>query len=584
MPGPIDPWFRNPRRAVVFPFVASSLVLLSACQTQRIQLTAEQEKVRTQLGAIDPLRDPMAVETRIIDVHTHTFNARYLPLRNILLGKRDAFPPVSWLISDPCAKTLAQALSERTELAPAAGQPGRARTMKSKEHYASGVVCGILLGLLDKAATAGTWDKGMSHVKQMEKLDEVADQMTFQERLAVRTAGHMMGMDESLKAPDQKGALRGVVRFIWMLTQNDAEMARLFRAEYAEAPMRGHPLMVSHLMDLAPVYDQAPDGNELLDFATQQVKRAEAFQKRPDSGMVYFVAYNPYRDHWMNEKPGDALRVVRTAIEQQGAWGVKVYPPSGYRPAGNEIQGPVRALFSAWPGKEWDARYLGLGASRDAELDRRLEELLVWCIKTEVPVFVHAGTGEFEARKGYGLYHSNPHFWRRFLESHPEPDGSPCRLRLCLGHAGGEDFWFGGKNYASWGSEVYDLCREFPNVYCEITTQHALLDPDKQAYFAAHLMELFEAPDRLTGKNRYPFAKKLLYGTDWYLPDAGKRRDILMATEQVFLHEKLRPHYDDYFNGNTLRFLNAKARLRDSRHPLPPEVRTRLQEFLATAR
>jgi hypothetical protein len=54
-----------------------------------------------------------------------------------------------------------------------------------------------------------------------------------------------------------------------------------------------------------------------------------------------------------------------------------------------------------------------------------------------------------------------------------------------------------------------------------------------------------------------------------------------MATEQAFLHKKLRPHYGDYFHGNALRFLNTKARLTDSRHPLPPEVRARIQRWMA---
>jgi hypothetical protein len=63
---------------------------VAACSSHSIQLTAEQKVVQGQLSTIEPKRDPLVAKTPVIDIHTHTFNARYLPLRSILLGKRDA--------------------------------------------------------------------------------------------------------------------------------------------------------------------------------------------------------------------------------------------------------------------------------------------------------------------------------------------------------------------------------------------------------------------------------------------------------------------------------------------------------------
>jgi hypothetical protein len=436
---------------------------------------------------------------------------------------------------------------------------------------------------LDKATAAGAWDKGISPREQMRRLDQVADSMNLQERMAMRAAAHMMGMEGRFKMADQPSAYRGLVRFLWLLTQNDLELTRLFRLAYSDVPMHGAPLLVSHMIDLAPVYDQIADGSALLDFENQQLRRIENYQNRSESGMIYFVAYNPYRDHWPTNEPGDALRLVRSAVEQHGAWGVKVYPPSGYRPAGNRIKTRPTLVLSKFPGQQWDARYRGLGSDANDALNKRLEKLLLWCIETDIPVFVHCGTGEFEARKGYGLYHSDPHFWRQFLEQHPSPDGSPCRLRLCLGHAGGEDFWFGGTKYSDWGKEVYDLCREFPNVYCEITTHANLIDLNNEAYLVDRLDKCFEESaqrDAASGRFPYPFSKKLIYGTDWYLPDAADRRNILLATERAFLHPRLRDFYQDYFFNNALHYLNAEARLNDPRHPLPSGVRERIQYAL----
>lgn len=574
------------KTAVALGLTGCLLLASAGCQSNRPGASLTQ--LQAQLAGVDPRSDPLAARTPIVDIHTHTFNTRYLPLRGVLLGKRDAFPPITWLLSDHCSRTLAQAIVDRTEVPAAGGMPAIQAPMKGRRMHSTvgvGPVCKIFLGLLNKAAERGAWDDTLTDKAQMRHVEDVADRMNFQERLAVRAATHMMGMEEHLESPNQKAALTGAVRFLWLLTQSDAEMTKFYRLDYGGAPMRGSPLMVSHMMDLGPVYGQIADGDALLDFEKRQIPLMEAHQNQPDSGLIYFVAYNPYRDHWEGGQPGDALRVVRSAIENHHAWGVKVYPPSGYRPAGNDVSRRAGALFTRYPGRQWDARYRGLGRNRNAALDRRLEELLVWCIEKDVPVFVHSGTGEFEARKGYGIHNSNPRYWREFLEDHPEADGSPCRLRLCLGHAGGDDFWFGGSEHADWGREVYDLCREFPNVYCEITTHAELTDPAKQAYFVDHLARLFAEPvdGRVAGHKhpqRFPFSEKLLYGTDWYLPEAAERANVLRATQQAFLHEKLRPHFADYFNRNALRFLNARARLRDTSRPVPPAVRKRLGALL----
>lgn len=570
------------RAAAALVFVLA----LAGCQSRDLRLTPEQEQIRTELAEISASGNSLAENSPIIDIHTHTFNARYLPLRNILLGKRDAFPPVTWLLSDSCAATLAHALIERTELAAAAGQPGVLRRdlkTQTHEHRDQGILCGIVLGLLDKAAARGCWSKDKSPKEQLDQLDQVAKEMNMQERIAVMATAHMMGMQDHVDLKDKDNGLRGAVRFLWFLTQNDAEMTRLFVLQYKGAPMRDTPLMVSHMMDLGPVYNQGPSGTELLDFAREQVSRMEEYQKRPESNMIYFVAYNPYRDHWMGGKSGDARELVRSAIEDHGAWGVKVYPPSGYRPAGNKIKPRPTGIRATIPGQQWDARYGPLGESKDAALDKRLEDLLLWCIEKDIPVFVHAGTGEFEARKGYGLYHSDPSFWRQFLDNHPSADGSPCRLRLCLGHAGGDDFWFGGTNYLEWGKAVYDMCRRFPNVYCEITTRADLVDPNKQAFFVDRLAKSFDdsQPDAAGRPYPWSFSKKLIYGTDWYLPDASDRDKVLIATERAFLHKKLRGHYKDYFFGNALRYLNARSRLDDTQHPVPTTIGSRLEQALA---
>ena len=543
----------------------AEILVLAACQSPEPRLNASQQAIIVELFVIDPLRDPRTAATPVIDVHTHTFNARYLPLQGIVLGKRDAFPLVTGFVSDDCARLIAQAFIDRTELAAIPGQRGVARKLDTREIRAAGhpgPVCRVFLDLIDKAIARGAWDPGRPMIEKMAIIDKLAGEMNLLERLAVRAAANMMGMQDHIgpgkATADTLTGMQAAVRFLWTITQNDAHMAQLFRDMHAGPHMKGSLTMVSHMMDLGPVYAQSADGSAMLDFERQQVARMEYFQRQPGSGLLYFVAYNPYRDHLQKGGSSAALDLVRDAITRHGAKGVKVYPPSGYRPAGNDIASRPNPIGTRLPGRQWDARYGQFGATiaeKNKALDAELNTLLEWCIAKDVPVFAHSGYGEFEARKGYGERDSDPAFWGKFLESHSTP-GHPCKLRLCLGHAGGEDFWFGTGKHADWGRRAYELCTRYPNVYCEITTGDPMMDEKKQAFFVDRLATLFAESAESAA---HPFSKKLMYGTDWYLPDKGKPHAVLLAAQKIFLHSRLRDHYADYFSGNARRYLKLNA-------------------------
>jgi predicted TIM-barrel fold metal-dependent hydrolase len=572
---------------------AALALLLTACQSPAVRLSPEQQQVARELATIDPLADPAPKSTPIIDVHTHTFNARYLPLQGILLGKRDAVFPVTTLISDRCAKLIAKGLIESTALAPVPGQkavPSNPDPKALREEH-PGLICGILISIIEQGVQKGIWRADLPLTNRLQRLDEMTEQMTMMQRFAVRTAVRMMGMNDHIKAgTPTEGTISGTkaaARFLWTLTLSDAEIPTLFREMHASAgtqagtipvPMAGPITMVSHMMDLGPVYDQPPNGETLLDFPTIQVRRMEYFKAQPDSGLLYFVAYNPYRDYWPHNDPAGALEVVREAIERHGAAGVKVYPPSGYRAAGNQIRSRPCTPLTPYPGREWDARYKYLPGQKNQTLDAELTTLLEWCVSNDVPVLTHCGYGEFEARKGYGEYHSDPRFWKQFLESHSSP-GQPCKLRLCLGHAGGEDYWFGTGSHSAWGECVFGLCTNYPNVYCEISTSDAMVDPARQAYFVYMVGKKYSESAKAkaaarTGETKPPylFSRKLMYGTDWPLPDKGEPGAVLRATEQAFLFRNttgvpdlrdLRSFYADYFSGNARRFLRMDSRSED---------------------
>jgi hypothetical protein len=101
--------------------------------------------------------------------------------------------------------------------------------------------------------------------------------------------------------------------------------------------------------------------------------------------------------------------------------------------------------------------------------------------------------------------------------------------------------------------------------------------PDRQAWFADRLIEEFKNDPQVEGpETGYKFSRKLPYGTDWYLPDAAVRSEVLAKTEQVFLHPSLKEHYEGYFYGNVARYLNVAAKLP---HLNSSAVKARLRPF-----
>jgi predicted TIM-barrel fold metal-dependent hydrolase len=270
-------------------------------------------------------------------------------------------------------------------------------------------------------------------------------------------------------------------------------------------------------------------------------------------------------------------------VTQDQAYGVKVYPPAGYRPTENKIPHRPVCFFTDKPGMEWDYRYKSNGKRiSNAELNHRLLELLCWCAKNNIPVFAHSGYGEFQARSGYGQTMPNPRWWKDLLDGARQDHPELVQLRLCFAHAGGADSFFGGKDYKAWSETVVDLCRRYPNIYCEVGCLDQILDAKKQAAFAMAMVKWCHAPrDAVT--NRYDFSSKIMYGSDWYMPISSgvDRKQFLKAYQQVFLLPQLREFYQKFCYQNALEYLDAKNRIANSQFPIAEQTKSELQALLA---
>lgn len=563
-------------RAITWAWVTGLwVVLLAGCAgSSPGALTPRQEAILAELKQIDLASDVYRSErsTPIVDVHTHTFNARYLPIAGIGLGKRDARGATTMLVPDAIVEAFAAILVARTQME---GPPDAAEALGP-----------------DRFGPDARIDDAIRKIEQTEELPEG----TVRQDESIRALEKLLGSapdaspTESLRAPTTMtgtdlAALKRLQPFdepgfLKMLTLKDGPKESLYRNVHGMGPDR--PLFrVTHMMDLAPVYNQPPRPGTLLDFVTEQIPRMERFQKA-DGSSAYFVAYNPFRDHWplVDAKPGDALRIVQDAIRNRGAYGVKIYPPSGYRPIKNQI--PSREL-PRFAGEQWDARYThGKGERVTAsELDTRLKALLDWCVENDVPVFAHCNHGELEARKGYGVHHADPKWWEAYLASDPP---RTSKLRLCFAHAGGAAAWFGVGERADWGQRIMRLCRKHPNVYVEFGIHDEVVESENRARFVDIVGAELAQP---VPPGEYALGSKIMYGTDWYMPGRGNRAAYLAGFEQMFLHPRLRAHYRAFFLKNSLRYLNVESRLASTSPelpPPPPSVATKMGELVAAAR
>lgn len=485
----------------------------------------------------------------VIDIHSHTFNARYLPIRNIALARRyDALPfGLGYLFPDDVVVFLGKLIVQHAQLSKTNSTPQESEepqtmdtssvqtaTVAKRESLAAGLAAAPRVEVLDE-------DEGK--IKRPATIDQKK-----LDRAARRLLGdkHTAGVGVVQKKDDDIPE-KAVWRFIYFLTQNE----RSSRRKMTEEEFSDVDLFVHHMMDLGPVYGQSADRKQFIDFNKDQVPRVRAFDRQSNGKFIHFVAFSPYRAktaHGIDFE--EAWKPVEDAI-RQGAWGVKFYPPSGYRPIGNGI--PRQPWFVSTLRKQWKARYEGFS---DKQLDAVMLKFFQRCAEKDIPVFTHCSYAEFQAAKGYGARNANPKYWLKLLREHPDLKN----LRLCLGHAGGPDYWFATGGYQRWGKDVVRLCTEYPNIYCEFGASDGIVggeNPANRVIFANRILECTTASPA--------FAKKIMYGSDWFMPmDINPREKYLTTYRQIFLSTELREMYKDFFCRNALRFLNMNDERIDS--------------------
>ncbi len=447
---------------------------------------------------------------KVIDIHTHVFNLRYLPVAGILSG--------SGLVSLPprlarAIAVVALALTKKDESLD--GDSGS----KLAEARINAEVEKMEAALQD-------FDAYVADVED-EVPPEVLNDPDLRAELAEIEAS---GDGDALK----KGWLGRLIAkaksyldyggraMDWVfavLTQRERVIARLLARTFPETQ-----LFVHHMMDMKDFYT---GGNTKYDFAPRQIERMERLAKS-EGRLATFVAWNPFRS--------DGLDVVKDALLNHNCIGVKVYPPSGYRPVGN-----TDADYPPHPNVQ---------PPPPDTIEKRNLELFEWCAAEQVPVFTHCTPEGFEAYDHAGK-NGAPTYWRRLLDTNERLR----ELRLCLGHAGGGD-WFSTDEIfngpTSYPRQVFDLCTSYPNVYCEVGILDEVADAGSRQIFGQRFTTLIGA--------KREFAKRILYGSDWHMLYIHIRhQDFYANYRKLFSEAGLDAYVEDFFSGNALSYLGKFA-------------------------
>lgn len=273
--------------------------------------------------------------------------------------------------------------------------------------------------------------------------------------------------------------------------------------------------------------------------------------------VYFFLPFDPWRalEFWLDE--GDPLYLVRKG-RALGCIGVKVYPPMGFRPAGNrsedleeahrqpldDLAARLRAMLASRASGRRGRQAASVQPAADlssgaAALDTVMGLLADYCAENDMPIMTHCAPSNFS--RGRYAERGHPVHWRRLIEADLP---RRARLRLNLGHFGGawdlgeeappagftetppgpqateaeQKAWLHPEH---WAESIGAMMRSFPNVYADVSYFTPAIEPvcqGKTHPAQTALMALLA---------RHPVMyDRLMFGTDWCMVgmevDAGQ--------------------------------------------------------------
>lgn len=272
----------------------------------------------------------------------------------------------------------------------------------------------------------------------------------------------------------------------------------------------------------------------VMDHITRRMSQAS-------SGPVMhgYMGFDPLREVAFRNGKTEAspLETARVALVDHGFLGIKLYPPMGFRPAGNRPPYPDRVVKM-------------LGLVPDEQLDTALRDLYSLCVDLDAPLLTH-GSSSNGSGPGYEK-RGDPAYWIPVWEEYPA-------LRVCMAHFGRFDAVSAGREATglpegSWEWRLGEFVRRNPgrNIFADVS------------YFSEVLTSTAAEQRRLAGLfttwiNTFDQGcDHIVYGSDWIMlgKEQGYRDYATRVNAFLRVHCGLSDDAcDKIFRRNALRFL-----------------------------
>lgn len=221
-------------------------------------------------------------------------------------------------------------------------------------------------------------------------------------------------------------------------------------------------ILVALMMDIT-------DGHDDGKLFRQQIRSTSDLVLAYPGRLLPFVKVNPLRP--------DHFELMRDALENQGFWGVKLYPSLGYPVVSD-------ALFRVY----------------------------AYCEERRIPVMSHCNARGFRKSADTGRL-ASPEPWRSVLTQFP-------KLKVCFGHFGGDENLIQDTIPAdSWTRKILDLMVEFgaAGVYADLACHTDAMVGNAQLGIDAKTARRNYIRNVGGLLESHPARKRLLFGTDFWL-------------------------------------------------------------------
>ncbi len=516
-------------------------------------------------GRLDPWTPPWGP---VIDIHAHIFNATDIPAAGFVkrVYNEDFEEPYcsrgfrSFRALDDLLVRILTSFAPTAEAELAYLQNRSAATWPEtsveRREFELTVLSDTLVAAYNENVLNEPGDRNLRHAPQR---DAVSRRTLGLLRQLANEAGLGRGLDLEFRSADQEDRLRQfaseihaadgptiqVIKWALFLLRPRHQILRAYANLYGGRDRVA--LFTPALVDLDHWIQPGGTPSPLR----SQIDLMDYLQRRSDRlglpKMHGIVPFDPWRDI---AKGGEALDLVRLAIEEKGFIGVKLYPPMGFSPGDQYPEDPMAVCFPPLAGQYPPFR---------RRIAKSLNRLYRYCDKAGVPIMAHANDSQ-QAGSGFGR-RAHPRYWRPVMRKYK-------KLRVNLAHFGGFEEELKSPPDRAWEHAVIELHDNHApgRVFADLGHMTEVLTSSRvRQALVAKFRRLLEASPQVE--------EILLFGTDWTMIGRFEEHELYLSRMDGFLTDA---GFDveakrKLYRSNAIRFLGLqpgqanRSRLNDYR-------------------